>query len=245
MKKILQRFWPLVTILIVVAIFFYPVWLKGQVPVPGDMIVGVYFPWLDYNWGYPTGVPVKNPITSDVVSFTFPMQMLAIDLIKQGYPPLWNPLILTGTPLLANFQSAPFSPTNIFYFLFNKLDAWSLQIMFQFFLAAVFLFLLLREFGRSKIASVAGALFFAFAGFMLIWLEWNGHTLTAAFFPLIILLTLKWLKTGNIMWGSLFSLSLALQIFSGYPQIILYQFLSLPLLLFFFDKKMFFNIKKP
>ncbi len=243
MKKILQSFWPIVVILVIVAIFFYPVWLKGQIPVPGDMIVGVYFPWLDYKWGYPTGVPVKNPITSDVVSFTFPMQMMAVDLIKQGHWPLWNPLILTGTPLLANFQSAPFSPTNIFYFVMNNLDAWSLQIITQLFLAALFLYLLLREFGRSKIASLAGGLFFAFAGFIIIWMEWNGHSLTAAFFPLIILLTLKWFKTSKLIWGSLLSLSLALQIFSGYPQIILYEFMVIPILILWLDKKLFFNFK--
>lgn len=244
MKKILQNLWPAIAILIVVAIFFYPVWLKQEVPIPGDMIVGVYFPWLDYKWGYPIGVPVKNPITTDVVSFTFPMQMLAIDLMKQGHWPLWNPLILTGTPLLANFQSAPFSPTNFLYFIFDKLDAWSLQIMTQIFLAALFLYFLLREFGRSKIASILGGLFFAFAGFMMIWMEWNGHSLTAAFFPLIIFLVIKWLKTGKIIWGSLLSLSLALQILSGYPQIILYQFILLPFLIFFFDKKLFLNLKK-
>ncbi len=244
MKKILQNVWPILVIFIALAIFFYPVWLQNKVPIPADMIVGVYFPWLDYKWGYPTGVPVKNPITSDVVSFTFPMQMLAIDLIKQGQWPLWNPLILTGTPLLANFQSAPFSPTNIFYFLFNKLDAWSLQIMTQLFLAAPFLYLLLREFGRSKIASFFGGLFFSFSGFQIIWMEWNGHSLTAAFFPLIFFLSLKWFKSGKFFWGVFLSLSLAVQIFSGYPQIILYEFLSLPILIFWMDKKLFLNFKK-
>lgn len=235
---------PIFLILAVVIIFFYPVWLKGQVPIPADMIVGVYFPWLDYKWGYSTGVPVKNPITSDVVSFTYPMQMLAIDLIKQGHWPLWNPLILTGTPLLANFQSAPFSPTNSFYFIFDKLNAWSLQIIAQTTLAAIFLYFLLREFGRSKFASFWGGLFFAFAGFLMIWLEWNGHTLTAAFFPLIIFLTLKWLKNSHVLWGILLAVSLSLQVFSGYPQIILYQFLTLPILTFFFNKKLFLDFRK-
>ncbi len=244
MKKLFQSLWPILIILTVVAIFFYPVWLQNKVPAPFDMIVGVYYPWLDYKWGYPTGVPVKNPITSDVVSFTYPMQMLAVDLIKQGHWPLWNPFILTGAPLLANFQSAPFSPTNVFYFLLPKLDAWSLQIMAQLFLAAVFLYLLLREFQRSKIASLLGGLFFAFAGFLMIWLEWNGHSLTAAFFPLIFYLSLKWLKSGRVIFGLLLSLALALQIFSGYPQIILYEILSLAILLLWWDKKIFFNFKK-
>jgi hypothetical protein len=38
------------------------------IPVPGDLIIGVYYPWLNSNWGYPIGVAVKNTLTSDVIS---------------------------------------------------------------------------------------------------------------------------------------------------------------------------------
>src|SRR3989344_1838676 len=228
MRKFIVRFWPLAAIFMIVAIFFYPVWLQNKIPLPADFVIGTYYPWLDYKWGgYGAGVPVKNPITTDVVSFIFPMQMLSIDLLKQGIIPLWNENILTGTPLLANFQGAPFSPTNILFFLLPKLDAWSLQIIFQPFLAALSTFLLLRQFNLSKTASVFGGLSFAFAGFNIIWMQWNGHALTAAFFPLIFLLVLKWLKEPKLIWGVLFSICFALQIFSGYPQIILYEMLGI------------------
>lgn len=245
MKKMVLQLWPFLALVGTTLIFFYPVWLLGLVPIPGDFIVGVYYPWLDYKWeGYPAGVPVKNPITTDVVSFIYPMQMYAISLLKQGMMPLWNNLILGGTPLLANFQSAPFSPTNIIYFVLPQLTSWSLQIAMQPFLAALFLYLLLRFLGRSKLASLAGGLFYAFGGFITIWMQWNGHGLVAAFFPLIMLLVLKWLKNMKILNGILLSVVLALQIFSGYPQIILYEFLSLVLLVLVFDKKTFFNFKK-
>ncbi len=245
MKKILLSLWPYLVILVAVSIFFYPVWLKGLVPIPADFIVGVYYPWLDYIWGgYGAGVPVKNPITTDVVSFIYPMQIYAIDLLKNGVLPLWNPLILAGTPLMANFQSAPFSPMNFLYFIFSNIDAWSLQIIFQPLLGSIFLYLLLRHLQRSKWASIAGGLFYSFAGFMLIWLEWNGHSLVAAFFPLIILLTLKFLESGKNIYGILLSIVIALQIFSGYPQVILYEFLSLGILGLAFNHKWILNLKK-
>jgi|SRR3989344_1296653 len=244
MKKIFLKFWPFAAMLVAVAIFFYPVWLQNKVLLPADFVVGTYYPWLDYKWGYPAGVPVKNPITTDVVSFTYPMRTYATQLLKEGKPPLWNPLILNGTPLLANFQSAPFSPTNIFYFLLPKLDAWNWQIIFQPLLGVLFTYFLLRELDRSKSSSIAGGLFFAFGGFMTIWMEWNAHSLVAAFFPLVMLFTLKWLKTGQDLWGTLYSLALALQIFSGYPQIILYEFLILALLIFIFDYKFIRQPKK-
>lgn len=236
MKKGLLNFWPFLAILVAVLIFFYPVWLKDLVPIPADFIVGVYYPWLDYVWGgFSTGVPVKNPITADVVSFIYPMQMYSVELLKKGIVALWNPFIFTGTPLLANFQSAQFSPTNFLYFLFPQLTAWSLQIMLQPFLAALFLYLLLRQFDLSRLAAVAGGLFFAFAGFITIWMQWNGHSLVAAFFPLIFYLSLKWFQSSRLVWGILISLSLALQFFSGYPQIILYEFLSIGLMILIFE----------
>ena len=245
MKKVFSKVWPFAAILMAVAIFFYPVFLQGKVPLPGDFIVGVYYPWLDYKWaGYGAGVPVKNPITTDVVSFIFPIQMFTIDLMKQGVLPLWNNLIVAGTPLIANFQSAAFSPTNFLYFILPTIFAWTAQIIAQPFLAAVFLYLLLRNFGVSRISSVAGGLFYGFAGFLMIWMQWNGHTLTAAFFPLVILFAKRWLESQKFIWGALLSLGLTLQIFSGYPQIILYEFLSLALLVIIFEREILKNFRK-
>src|SRR3989344_755459 len=245
MQKLIKVSWPFLAIFIIISIFFYPVWLQNKVALPADITVGVYYPWLDYKYpGFPAGIPVKNPITTDVVSFVFPMQMLAVDLLKNGQLPLWNNSILAGTPLLANFQSAPFSPTNFVYWIFPKLDAWNLQIILQLVLSAIFTYLLLREFGRTKLASVAGGIFYSFAGFSMIWLEWNGHSLTAAFLPLLIFLVLKYLRTSDIRWGILFSISLALQIFSGYPQIILYEFLALILVLLIFNRRIFVQPKR-
>ena len=154
-KKIFYKIWPLLIILFAISVFFYPVWIKNQVPIPGDFLVGTYYPWLDMEFeSYPAGVPVKNPIVTDVVSFIYPMRTLSVELLKQNIAPLWNSFILSGTPLLANFQSAPFSPTNIFYFFFSTFDAWSLQIISQPLLAAVFSYLLLRQIGLSKLASI-------------------------------------------------------------------------------------------
>ena len=245
MFKKLIPLWPLVTITLVVAIFFYPVIFENKIPLPADFVVGTYYPWLDYKWaGYNAGVPVKNPITTDVVSFIYPMQMYALDQLKQGTLPLWNNLILAGTPLLANFQSAPFSPTNFLYFIFPQLTAWSLQIIAQPFLAAVFLYLLLRHLQRSQLAAIGGGILYAFAGFLTIWMQWNGHALVAAFFPLIILLVLKWLSTEKLIFGIVTSLALALQLFSGYPQIIFYEFVAIGLLIATTNKEKFLNPKK-
>ncbi len=224
--------WPYLLIVFIVVSFFWKFFLKGLIPIPGDFIVGVYYPWLDYKWGYAVGVPVQNPILTDVVSFTYPMQTLAVDLLKSGKLPLWNPLILGGTPLLANFQSSPFSPTNFIYFLTDNITAWGFQIVLQHFFAAVFTFILLRHWKISKFGSVLGSVVYAFGGFNLIWSQWNGHTLAAAFIPLILFFSDNFLLKQKWVYGVGVSVSLALMMLSGYPQIILYLGLSVFVLWF-------------
>lgn len=222
--------WPFFLIAFVVCIFFWKVFLKGLVPLPADFIVGVYYPWLDYKWGYATGVPVKNPMTTDVVSLIYPEQMLAVDLLKSGQWPLWNPHILTGTPLFANLQAAPFSPTNFVYFILDKIDAWSVQIILQHILAALFMFLLLRHWQVSKLGAILGGIAYSFSGFNLIFSQWNGHTLSAAFVPLSLLFVDKILSEGKAVSVLALVLSLTLQLLSGYPQISFYTAIAVAIL---------------
>jgi hypothetical protein len=229
LKKLLNNYWPILATSFLVILFFWKFFIRGLIPIPGDFIVGVYHPWLDYKWGTVTGVPVKNPIMADVVSFTYPMRILAVEQLKSGTSPLWNPYILTGTPLLANFQSAPFTFTNIFYFVFNNNTAWGLQVASQHFFVILFTFLLLRYWKLSKTASLVGGIIYSFSGFNMIWSQWNAHTLTASFIPLLILFLDKFLTTGNKKHGVMFSLVLFLQLLSGYPQVVLYTIIALAL----------------
>src|SRR4030042_36704 len=64
LKKFFLKFWPLGVIFLLVLIFFRQFFFKGLLPIPGDIITGLYFPWFDY---FP-GEPTKNPLISDIVS---------------------------------------------------------------------------------------------------------------------------------------------------------------------------------
>lgn len=243
-KHLFLKIWPFFIIALLVFVFFWKFFLKGLVPIPTDFIVGTYFPWLDYQWGYPAGVPVKNPILSDVVSVIYPIKIYAMELIKKRILPLWFPRMFAGYPLLSNFQIAVFNPTNILYLLLPNLLAWSLQIIFQSLLVGIFTFIFLDHLKISKNASIFGAIIFAFSGFCLIWLEWNTQTFTVAFLPILLFLTNNFFTKKKIYWGIMISLALALQIFSGYPQIVFYTIFALVTFIFFqhriIQKKTFF-----
>ena len=141
----LKRYFPILFLVLAVLVFFHKSVIDSAVPLPADIVVGVYYPWLDYKWeGYPAGVPVKNPLLSDVPSLIYPQKIYAMSQIKSGMLPLWNPLMFNGYPLMANFQSAVFNPFNVFFLLARPAVAWSWYIAFQPFLAGLFTYLLLR-----------------------------------------------------------------------------------------------------
>lgn len=138
LKSWFFRFWPIIVIFFLVFVFFWKFFLKGLVPIPSDIIVGMFFPWLDYKWGFAVGVPVKSPLLSDVVSQLWILRNLAIDLFKSGQNPFWNPYSLAGSPLVPIFLSSFFSPFNILFFIFDNVKAMALIIIFQPLLAMIF-----------------------------------------------------------------------------------------------------------
>ena len=54
LKQLFRANWPLFVIILAVSAFFWKVIFRGMVPLPADFVVGVYYPWLDYKWGYVT-----------------------------------------------------------------------------------------------------------------------------------------------------------------------------------------------
>lgn len=230
LKSLFSRFWSFLLFFLVLTAFFWKVVFLGYAALPADFAVGVYYPWLDYKWDFPAGVPVKNPITTDVVSFMYPMQTLASNYLKSFKAPLWNPLILAGTPLFANFQSAPFSPAALFYFLVDDITAWNIQIMLSHFVAFLGVYLLLIYWKQDKFASFVAGFIYAFCGYNLIWSQWNGHTLSAAFIPFIVLFVDKFLDSRKFYYGILISIFVLGQILSGYPQVVFYTLIAVGVL---------------
>ena len=107
------------TLFFIVAVFFYRIFFQGLNPMPGDLLVSEYNPWSRYSYlGYVAGAVPSKVQYFDVLRQIYPWKTLAINIFKEGLIPLWNPYNFSGSPLLANFQSAVFYPLNIFYFVF-------------------------------------------------------------------------------------------------------------------------------
>lgn len=204
-------------------IFFWKYFLLGLIPIPADVIIGSYYPWLNEKWGYAVGVPVKNALMSDVFSLLYPWRLLAINYMKSGQLPLWDNTSFLGMSLIGNFQAGIFNPFNLLFFLpfsFNKI--WGLQVVIQPLIAMISMYFLLKEWKVSRASSVFGALCYAFSAQITVWIEYNIHGFILCIFPLFILVLDKFIKTGKLAYFSFVSLIVAFVIFAGYPQHIYY-----------------------
>src|SRR3989344_1754572 len=131
MKTYLSKLLPL-SIIFIILTYFYPFLLQGKIPIPADTIVGLYHPWRDTVWdGFTAGVPYKNYLITDPVRQQYVWRKLAIEELKKGNLPSWNPYSFSGTPLAANFQTAAFYPLNLLFFIFPFQTAWGILIVLQ------------------------------------------------------------------------------------------------------------------
>lgn len=228
MKSPSHKFFPLfiaLAFIFLVVVFFYPFFIKGLVPMPADIAIGAYFPWLDYKWGTTTGIAIKNPLPSDVPSLLFPNKKLAVELLLSGHLPDWNQFILSGTELFQTSLGGIFHPLNIIYLVTDLITAWSLQVVVQPLVAAISMYLLARYLKLSRTASFFSAVSFAFSGFLITWVEYNAQSQPLALMPLVVFTALKSFDTKRLRDYAFYSLALGIQILAGYPQFVLYTLL--------------------
>lgn len=156
--------------ILIFLLFIYRQAIFGnKIIFPSNFLASFYSPWSTEKFpGWEQGVPNK-PLGGDQLRFFYPGRTFSNEEIKAGRVPLWNPYILTGNPHLANFQSAIFYPLNSLYLFLPQLTAWSLLIIIQPFLAAIFCFLFLTCFPIKKMAAMFGAFAFGFSGFIIAW----------------------------------------------------------------------------
>lgn len=224
--KSLGANWPVIIFTLLVLVFFYPFIAFGKIPIPADTIVGMYHPWRDVVWdGLSSGVPFKNFLITDPVRQQYLWRKEALDQIKEGQLPLWNPYSFSGMPLMANFQTGILYPLNLIFFLLPFNHVWGLLVVLEPLLAGLFLFLYLRNLKVTKIGSLFGSLVFSFSGFSIVWMEWNtiGHVI--AWLPLTLLaidtIIQKQVRPLSL-WPLIFVISLIFSFFAGHLQIFFY-----------------------
>lgn len=227
MKIFSARFWlPICVGLIIAFVIFWPTFAKGKLPVPGDLLVSFYYPWYNGGFdGYDSWTTNKEFIAFDAIRQIIPWKRVVVDQYAVGQWPLWNPYNFSGTPLLANLQSAAFYPANILFFVFSFQNAWVLYVLLQPLLVASFTYILARHWNFSKAAAIFSASSYATSVYLLIWYQLGviGHTV--AWLPLILLATDKLLTTAKLRWWWLLVVGSVSLISAGHLQTGMHVFL--------------------
>jgi hypothetical protein len=221
-----KRFYPVLVFFLVYLYIFRVVFFKGFVPYPSDLLVSYFFPYNSGGWeGFQAFVAHKEFIASDVVRQIYPWRVLAMELIKSGQVPLWNPYAFSGTPLLANLQSAVFYPLNILFFMFSNKTAWITYVMLQPVIAFISMYLFIRSLKLGKEAALFSGIAFGFISYTMIWFELGvvGHT--AAWLPLGLYGINRFTETKMSIYLLVTVLALSCVLFAGHAQTAVYIFL--------------------
>lgn len=206
-------------------IFFYKVFL-GLVPFPGDLLAGEYKPWQAYSYlGYNPGAIPNKAQYFDVIRQIYPWKTLAIDVIKNGELPFWNPYNFSGSPLFANIQSAILYPLSLLYFVFPQVWSWSILVVLQTLLAGFFTYLFAREIGINRIGRIFSSIVFSYSLYMSVFLEYNTIGQTILWLPLSLFLLEKLSKKITFTRAVFFAASLVFSFFAGHIQIFAFSLL--------------------
>ncbi len=220
MRKILV-YWP-VALLVVISCVYYWKLFRGDVPFPGDLLIGAYLPWLEYKWGNIVGVAIKNTLISDIFSQFFLWKNEIARNYLQGQWPLWNPYSYSGYPLLANFNSGALNPLNVLMVIFGSVNGWSLFVFTQTVGCAIAMYTYLRICNREKMASVIAATVYAFGGFSVLWSQFVNVGFAMIWIPLVLATIEKTRLKKNSWYLLLVAPLFLLIVLAGHLQALIY-----------------------
>lgn len=216
----IKRFLGPFILILVTILFFYKSFLLFQVPFPGDLLISEYTPWKYETYlGYNPGSYPNKAQYFDVIRQLYPWKILAIDQLKNGQIPLWNPYNFSGSPLLANNQSAVLNPFNVLFFILSPSIAWSAFIIIQPFLASLFMYWYLRYIKLPLEQSLFGGIAYGFSLFMSTFLEYGNIGHTIMWLPFVLFLAERVGTKSKPIFDFAFPIVIAIIIFSGHLQL--------------------------
>lgn len=105
-------------------------------------------------------------LPGDDLTQNYPLRLLAGEMLRSGRLPTWNPLIWSGTPLLAGWNGGSMFPATWLFAVLPGIAAWTVTYVANAVVASLGAYVLLRRLGCASPASTLGALAFTYTGFM-------------------------------------------------------------------------------
>lgn len=166
---------------------------------------------------------------TDMISYHLPNQFFLNDRLYAGEFPLWNPLLLCGTPFAANPQALAVYPPNLLLHWVFPRDTAPIDTLYRHatlmaihvFVAGLGLFALLRSHGLSTILCVTGVVLMAVsAPFLHLLLNFPIVLFPLCYGPLLLLSVRKVLQSSErriqLRWSAVGALLIGLSFLAGY-----------------------------
>lgn len=197
-------------------VFLHGAVFTSRLPVPVDEVARGY----PYRGIFGEVTPL-NPLTNDTVKLFLPWMQVAREELFEFRAPLWNPYSFGGYPLLANGESAPFSPL----FLATLFVPLPKQIVamagLKIFVALLFGFLFAKRCGTSDAAGCFAATAFAWSVFQTVFLYYSTTAVTA-FLPAALFALFYAQQEGGRRGVVLVALVVATLMANGHPESVLH-----------------------
>lgn len=219
MSKLKKGWWVILILLLAHLAQFWPFYFQHLLPFPGDMLVAFHFPWSGGGFvGFDRWTQYKALNTVDTIKQFYPWKVFAMDLVRRGIWPLWNPYSFSGMPLIANLQSGIFFPLNFIYLFVPVLVGWVGNVLFQLVIFGWFFYLFLRSEKLSRLAAVFGAVVGMNMSYIALWHWQLVITQSLLFLPLILYLTNLYAENRRKVYLAIVAALLAFCLFGGHAQ---------------------------
>ncbi len=137
-------------------------------------------------------------IERDLSRYYYPLREFAVNCVKSGTFPLWNPYVFYGNPIFASLQSSILYPLSIIYYLGDFARMFNAFIFVHFFLAGLFTYILLRQMRYSFFAGILSAIAFSYSGYLLSMINLLTTLSVIIWLPLAILFYYRMIKAVSI-----------------------------------------------
>lgn len=155
-----------------------------------------------------------------------PWRQFALNSIRQGHLPLWNPMLGMGAPLLANYQSALLYPPNILLIFTGLAWGHGLLMVLHLIWAGYGMIVVARNLRLGLLAQAVAGLSFSLSGYLVARGGFLSINAAVAWLPWIIVAVDRVAKqTASQGWGKSavkavlwLGLALSLQWLAGHAQ---------------------------
>jgi O-antigen/teichoic acid export membrane protein len=213
-------------------LMFFPQTLGGRTLIPTENLYQ-YEPYRTYREVVQAPTVPHNHLVSDLVLQNYMWKWFAVQQVKQGEIPLWNPHQFSGIPFLAAGQHTMLYPLSIVYYVLDLPAAYGWFTVRNLWLAGVCMYAFGRVLGISRTGATIAGVVYQLGGFVLASVVFQMMIGAVPWLPLLLLM-IELILREKPLWGTRYTplypliggaVALMLNILAGHVEITLYTLL--------------------